>query len=191
MNVFHRWYCKSKGWARVMQQSVLPWALGDVDLGDNVLEIGPGPGVTTDWLRARVPHVTAVEIDHKLAQSLRKRLEGTNVTVLEGDATAMQFGDNTFSAAVCFTMLHHVPSAELQDRLLGEACRVLRPGGVFTGSDSTPTLMWNIYHVFDTRTPVDPDAFGSRLERAGFTEVKVQRPPGGRSGFSFSARKPR
>ncbi len=190
MNLFHRWYCRSKGWARVMNQYVLPWALGSVDLGDNVLEIGPGPGVTTDWLRTRVSHVTAIEIDHKLAQSLERRLEGTNVTVVEGDATKMQLPDNTFSAAVCFTMLHHVPSAELQDRLLGEACRVLRPGGVFTGSDSTPTLMWNIYHMFDTRTPVDPDTFGSRLERAGFTEVTVQRPPGGRSGFSFRARKP-
>ena len=190
MNLFHRWYCNSKRWAHTMQNYVLPWALGDVELGDNVLEIGPGPGVTTDWLRSRVPHVTAVEIDHKLAASLSKRLEGANVTVVEGDATALQFGENAFSAAVCFTMLHHVPSAELQDRLLAEACRVLRPGGVFTGSDSTPTLMWNLYHVFDTRTPVDPDTFGARLERAGFTEVMVQRPPGGRSGFSFRARKP-
>ena len=190
MNIFHRWYCKSKGWAREMQNYVLPWALGDVELGDNVLEIGPGPGVTTDWLRSRVPHVTAVEIDHKLATSLSKRLEGANVTVVEGDATALQFPDGSFSAAVCFTMLHHVPSPELQDRLLAEARRVLRPGGVFTGSDSTPTLMWNLYHVFDTRTPVDPDTFGARLERAGFTEVTVQRPPGGRSGFSFRARKP-
>ena len=190
MNLFHRWYCRSKGWARAMQDYILPWALGDLELGDNVLEIGPGPGVTTDWLRSRVPHVTAVEIDRKLATSLRKRLEGANVTVVEGDATALQFGESSFSSAVCFTMLHHVPSPELQDRLLAEACRVLRPGGVFTGSDSTPTLMWNIFHVFDTRTPVDPDTFGSRLERAGFTEVTVQRPPGGRSGFSFRARKP-
>ena len=190
MNLFHRWYCNSKGWAQAMEKYILPWALGSVELGDNVLEIGPGPGVTTDWLRSRVPHVTAVEIDHKLATSLSKRLEGANVTVVEGDATALQFGENTFSAAVCFTMLHHVPSPELQDRLLAEACRVLRPGGVFTGSDSTPTLMWNLYHVFDTRTPVDPDTFGARLERAGFREVTVQRPPGGRSGFSFRARKP-
>jgi ubiquinone/menaquinone biosynthesis C-methylase UbiE len=190
VNLFHRWYCNSKRWAEVMNKYVLPWALGDVELGDDVLEIGPGPGVTTDWLRSRVPRVTAVEIDPKLATSLSKRLTGTNVTVVEGDATALQLADGSFSAAVCFTMLHHVPSAELQDRLLAEACRVLRPGGVFTGSDSTPTLMWNLYHVFDTRTPVDPDTFGARLERAGFTEVSVQRPPGGRSGFSFRARKP-
>jgi ubiquinone/menaquinone biosynthesis C-methylase UbiE len=190
MNLFHRWYCNSKGWAAMMQNGMLPAILQGFEFGDNLIEIGPGPGVTTDWLRTRVPHMTAVEIDHKLATSLKQRLEGSNVTVVEGDATAMQLPDNTFSSAVCFTMLHHVPSPELQDKLLAEACRVLQPGGLFAGADSTPSLMWNIYHIFDTRTPVDPDAFAPRLERAGFTEVNVRRAPEGRSGFSFRARKP-
>jgi len=186
MNLFHRWYCRSQGWARSMEQ-YLPLMIQGVDLGDNVLEIGPGPGVITDLLRGRVPRLTSVEIDHALAESLKRRMDGSNVTVVEGDATAMELPDNTFSSAVCFTMLHHVPSAELQDRLLAEACRVLRPGAFLTGSDSTPSLRWNIYHVFDTRVPVDPDTFGARLDRAGFTGVDVRRFPG---GFSFRARKP-
>ena len=185
MNLVHRWYCRSDRWARAMRE-YLPRTLDALDLGDDVLEIGPGPGVTTDWLRTRVPRVTAVEIDHALAQSLRQRMDGTNVTVEEGDATQMPFADGTFSAAVCFTMLHHVPSAELQDKLLREACRVLRPGALFAGSDSTPSLMWNIFHVFDTCVPVDPDTFGARLERAGFADPEVRRFPG---GFSFRARK--
>lgn len=188
MNLFHRWYCRSRGWADLMQQRIVPWVLKDIDLGDNVLEIGPGPGVVTDWLRTRVPRVTSVEIDHALAESLKRRMDGTNVTVVEGDATAMQFADSSFSSAVCFTMLHHVPSPQLQDKLLAEACRVLRPGAYLAGSDSTPSLMWNIYHLFDTRTPVDPDTFGSRLERAGFAEIDVQTNP--RGGFTFRARKP-
>lgn len=187
MNLFHRRYCRSDRWARLMQDRVLPWALEGLDLGDDVLEIGPGPGVTTDWLRSRVPHITAIEIDHKLATSLRQRLEGTNVTVVEGDGTALQLPDATFSAAVCFTMLHHVPSGELQDRLLAEACRVLRPGGIFAGFDSTPNLAWNLAHLFDTRVPVDPSTFNQRLQAAGFVDAKVV---SGRSGFSFRARKP-
>ena len=186
MNIFHRWYCNSKGWAEAMQL-YLPRMLGDVDLGDDVLEVGPGPGVTTDILRARVTHVTAVEIDHKLAYSLQQRLEGTNVTVIEGDATAMELPNDRFSGAVSFTMLHHVPSAELQDRLLSEVNRVLRPGAPFIGSDSTPSLRWNIYHLFDTRVPMDPDGVVGRLERAGFVESSVYRYPG---GFGFRARKP-
>ena len=186
MNLFHRWYCRSGGWARSMEQ-YLPYMVQGVDLGDNVLEIGPGPGVITDLLRSRVPHLTSIEVDHRLAESLKRRMDGANVTVVEGDATAMDFADNTFSSAVCFTMLHHVPSTELQDRLLSEACRVLRPGAVLTGSDSTPSLRWNLFHLFDTRVPADPDTFAARLDRAGFIDIDVGRFPG---GFSFRARKP-
>ena len=67
-------------------------------------------------------------------------MDGTNVTVVAGDATSMPFPDGSFSGAVCFTMLHHVPSAELQDRLLTETYRVLRPGGEWF--ISTPNLAY-------------------------------------------------
>lgn len=187
MNLIHRWYCKSDGWARIVTEHMMPGVIGDRDLGDNVLEIGPGPGRTTDWLRARVPALTAIEIDHKLAEALRERLAGSNVTVVEGDATKMPFPDDSFSAAVSFTMLHHVPSQELQDALLAEACRVLRPGGVFTGSDSTPSLRWRLFHVLDTCVPVDPAGFSVRLQRASFGAVKVGPSP---NSFWFSAVKP-
>ncbi len=173
MNRIHRWYCNSKGWKEGLQRYIVPGAVGDADLGDNVLEIGPGPGLATDWLMTRVPKLTAIEIDHKLAESLKQRMDGTNVTAVEGDGTDMPFPDASFSAAVCFTMLHHVPSAELQDRLLAQTCRVLRPGAVFLGSDSTPSFRWRVYHILDTCVPVHPPEFGARLEAAGFRDVNV------------------
>jgi ubiquinone/menaquinone biosynthesis C-methylase UbiE len=154
---------------------MMPWVLGAMSLGADALEIGPGPGVTTDWLRERVPSLTCIEIDSKLADSLKERLDGSNVTVVEGDATAMPFPDGAFDTAVCFTMLHHVPSRALQDRLLAEAYRVLKPGGVFTGSDSTPSLRWRLFHLFDTCVPVEPDTFVSRLEAVGFVDCDIER----------------
>lgn len=187
MNLFHRWYCGSKQWARQVQEVGLPRLLDGVDLGDDVLEIGPGPGVTTDWLRTRIPRLTAVEIDTKLATKLKARMAGTNVTVVEGDGTRMSFPDGSFSGALSLTMLHHVPTAELQDRLFAEARRVLRPGGVFTGFDSTPSLRWYVYHVFDTCVPVDPATLPDRLESAGFVDVNVFTFPG---GVSFRAHAP-
>ena len=188
MNIYHRWCCASKGWRETVHRYMMPSVVGDKPLGDDVLEIGPGPGVTTDWLRERVPHLTSIEIDRKLAASLTSRLAATNVTVVDGDATDMPFPDASFSGAVSLTMLHHVPSAELQDRLLAETCRVLRRGSLFIGGDSTPTFRWNLAHVFDTRVPVDPDTLGQRLERAGFTDAKVRKGEG--PYFSFVARKP-
>jgi ubiquinone/menaquinone biosynthesis C-methylase UbiE len=84
-------------------------------------------------------------------------------------------------------MLHHVPSPALQDQLLAEACRVLKPGGVIAGVDSVPSLMWHIYHVFDTKVPVPPHTLALRLQRAGFVDAKVDTAKG---GFRFRARKP-
>jgi 16S rRNA A1518/A1519 N6-dimethyltransferase RsmA/KsgA/DIM1 with predicted DNA glycosylase/AP lyase activity len=82
-------FCASPEWRQMVEEIVLPAALRDLDLGDDVVEIGPGPGFTTDVLRTRVEHLTAVEIDPVLAEPLRERLAGTNVDVIEGDATSL------------------------------------------------------------------------------------------------------
>ena len=187
MNRFHRWYCRTGHWRHVVHDELLPWALSGVDLGHHAVEIGPGPGLTTDVLAARVPHLTVVEIDPDLAAGLRNRLTGTNVTVEQGDGTALPFPDGTFSGAVSFTMLHHVPSVELQDRLLREVRRVLAPGAMFAGTDSRPSLLFRLAHLGDTMVLVDPDGFAERLEVAGFTAVEVG---AGRSAFRFRAQAP-
>ena len=185
MDIYHRWYCNSRGWAKRMHGEYLPGVLRGIDLGNDVLEIGPGPGVVTDWLRTRVARLTSIEVDRRLASSLERRVAGSNVTVIHGDASAMHLADASFDTVVSFTMLHHVPS-QRQDALLAEACRVLRPSGSFAGMDSTPSFRWNLYHLFDDRYPVDPSTFGQRLEAAGFVGARV-RVAG--SGFSWRARK--
>jgi len=96
-----------------------PWALDGVDPGEDVLELGPG--LITDVLPQRTARLTAIEIDPRLASSLRERMRNTNVEVVEADATAMPFADGSFFAVLSFTMVRHVPSATVQDRLLAEA----------------------------------------------------------------------
>ena len=87
----------------------------------------------------------------------------------------MPFGDGSFSSAVCFTMLHHVPSPEAQDRLFGEVHRVLRPGGTFTGTDSTGRGPgFALLHIGDTKVVLDPDSLPHRLSTAGFGEATVR-----------------
>jgi len=184
MNALHGWYCRSGHWRRTVEGRLLPWALAGADLGADVLEIGPGPGLTTDVLATRVPRLTALEIDAALATALRRR-QGA-VRVVEGDATAMPFPDASFSGAVSFTMLHHVPTAAAQDRLLEEVRRVLRPGGTFAGSDSTTSLLFRLAHFRDTMQLVDPGGFAARLGRAGFRDAEVRVAKG---AFRFRARR--
>lgn len=173
MNLLHRWLCRSAYWRAKVEAQILPWALDGVALHGSVLEIGPGPGVTTELLRERLDRLTCVEIDRRLAASLARRMAASRVTVLCEDATRLSAVDATFDAAVCFTMLHHVPSAALQDRLLQEVARVLRPGAVFAGTDSLYSRLFGLLHIGDTMVLVDPERLPDRLRRAGFTDVHV------------------
>ena len=61
--------------------------LADLQPDDVVLEIGPGEGVLTRYLAARVAHVHAVEIDESLAPHLEGI--GDNVDVRFGDAVRL------------------------------------------------------------------------------------------------------
>jgi SAM-dependent methyltransferase len=187
MNESHLQFLASPEWAQMLQTDLLPWLDGVASLGDDVLEIGPGPGLTTDLLRQRAARVTAVEVDAGLAAALAQRLSGTNVGIIHGDGTRTGLPTDRFSGATCFSVLHHMPAAELQDRLLAELCRVLRPGGAFVGTDSRDLDMIRTGHADDVFVPVDPDTLGARLEAAGFTGVALEV---GDYQIRFSATKP-
>jgi SAM-dependent methyltransferase len=173
MNLLHRWLCRSARWKSTVEHYIVPWVLEGVDIGQKALEVGPGPGITTDVLRTRVSSLTCVELDKAFADSLRHRTSGQNVTVMQGDATAMSFSDGSFDTVFSFTMLHHVSSVALQDRLLAEVARVLRPGGVFVGTDSLYSRLFGLMHLFDKMVVVDPNTFPERLRRAGFINIGV------------------
>jgi len=173
MNKSHLEFLASPEWAAMLQADLLPWLSTAADLGDDVLEVGPGPGRTTEILVSMAPRLTAVEVDPALAASLAERLGGPTLEVLQADATELPLPDDRFSAALSFTMLHHVPSAAGQDQLFAEVARVLRPGGVFAGTDSLASPELAELHVDDTYVPIDPAGLDARLEQAGFADVRV------------------
>lgn len=187
MNEAHLELCASDEWAETVRTWVIPGTLEGLDLGDDVVEIGPGPGRTTELLRHLVPRLTAVEVDADLADALAARLGGGNVEVVHADARALPLPDGRFSAALCFTMLHHVPSPADQDRLLAEMARVLRPGAWLAGQDSRDSPEWRELHVGDVCVPVDPDTLPGRLKEVGFTDIDVRV---NEFAVTFRARKP-
>jgi len=186
MNRIHNLICSSGRWGARVEQELIPWGLRDVELGDRVLEVGPGFGATTQVLAPRLERLDVLELDPGYVERLRARL-GPGVTVTQGDATQMPYTDGEFSGVVCFTMLHHIPSRELQDRAFAEIARVLRPGGVFAGTDSLGTgWLFKLIHIGDTLTAIDPDGMPERLARAGLVDAQVSR---SNRSFRFRARK--
>ena len=70
---------------RAVLQDIVEAAELSVD--DDVLEVGPGPGVLTAQLAERVRSVTAVEIDQRMIAVLRDTLSAhDNVTIVRADA---------------------------------------------------------------------------------------------------------
>jgi SAM-dependent methyltransferase len=189
VNEGHEQFCASDEWRAELRERILPAIIGETELGSDLLEIGPGYGATTDYLRDQAMRVTAVEIHPELAARLVDRYAGTNVDVCCGDATATDFDGNRFSAVTSFFMLHHVPTVELQDRLFAEVARVLQPGGVFIAADSLASEGLRAFHHDDVYQPIDPETLGDRLDAAGLVEVDVHVYED--KGWNACARKPR
>jgi ubiquinone/menaquinone biosynthesis C-methylase UbiE len=173
MNENHARVCTSPEWAQYIQTTVLPALTRDIDLGGRMLEIGPGPGAATEWLRTRVAALAAIEVDEAAAAQLTERYAGANVEIVTGSADRLSYPAESFDSVGCFTMLHHVPTLALQNKILAEALRVLRPGGVLIGSDSLASSDLHHFHADDTYNPVDPASLLSRLQTVGFGSMTV------------------
>jgi ubiquinone/menaquinone biosynthesis C-methylase UbiE len=177
--------CSTPEWAEFMESEVLEPVTAGQELGDEMLELGPGPGAATRWLRHRVKRLVALELDPDAAERLQDELGDTKVTVRIGDSTSVPFPEESFDSVACFTMLHHIPTAREQFRTLCEAFRVLRSGGVLVGADSLASQGLHEFHEGDTYNPIDPARLFVFLQAAGFGHVMVS----AGEGLLFTARK--
>lgn len=127
------------------QRAMLHAYLVDIEFPPEatVLEIGCATGAVTRTL-ARWPSVArAIGIDPSEVFIARARELGSDIPNLSferGDGRALRFDSGSIQVIVLHTTLCHVPEPE---RLLGEARRVLQPGGwlaVFDGDYATTTV---------------------------------------------------
>lgn len=179
MNAFERWYCGSALWRYLTRRELLPWMLQGSALGEHVLELGAGAGPATMELARRAPRVTSLEYDHTSAQTLYTRVNSSNVSVIRGDASALPFSDASFSSAIAILMLHHLKSAEMQNRAFSEVHRVLRPGGVFLAFDIPNGWIHRVAHIKSTFVPLDPTTAIQRLRAAEFEQITIDSRSGG------------
>ena len=96
--------------------------------GKRILEVGVGAG--TDFVRfARAGAIaTGVDLTHHGVELTRQRLalEGLEADVLEADAEALPFEEDTFDFVYSWGVVHHTEHPEEAAR---EILRVTRPGG--------------------------------------------------------------
>jgi ubiquinone/menaquinone biosynthesis C-methylase UbiE len=97
-------------------------------LRGRVVEVGAGNGLNFEHYPPEVAEVVAVEPEPYLREKAAERaaVGAVPVRVVDGDAEALPLGDGEADAVVTSLVLCSVPD---QARALGEARRVLRPGG--------------------------------------------------------------
>ncbi len=106
-----------------------------IELGaqGRMLDLGCGPGHIPPLIAARIEEARIVGLDAAgtmLEIAERRRLESPHADRIEyrlADAKTLPFGDSEFDCVMSNTVLHHIPDPL---PFLGEAARVLKPGGV-------------------------------------------------------------
>lgn len=100
--------------------------LGFIRAG-RVLDVGAGDGAIAALLAPRAESYTLLDKSERMIEAARRRLASQcNVQFKVADMLELPFGDASFDQALLFNTLQY---AETPGRALGEAARVLAPGG--------------------------------------------------------------
>ena len=102
-----------------------------IEPGARVLELGVGTGLSLDAYPSHC-QVTGIDLAPDMlerAQDKVNRNGWRHVTLEQGDALALKCPDNSFDCVMAFHVVSVVPDPK---RMVAEACRVCRPGGLLT-----------------------------------------------------------
>lgn len=112
--------------------------------GKKVLEIGVGQGTDLMQFAKGGAECYGVDItDNHLALTQKNfELRNNKVDLRKADATQLPFPDNYFDCVYSFGVMHHIPEIE---KVVAEAYRVLKPGGVMM---IALYYKWSAFHIF-------------------------------------------
>jgi ubiquinone/menaquinone biosynthesis C-methylase UbiE len=164
---------KRKGHMKRVACAAISAALGKE--GARVLDVGCGPGILAIRLAKYGYEMTGLDIDAQALQRAKENaeIEGVEVEFREGDGSSLPWPDEAFDGVASLHLLHE---AKDPGRVLKEAHRVLKPGGIlamvdFRRSLAVFAIFWVGLVKFLTR---------GRLHRlaqeAGFVDIDISRP---------------
>ena len=157
---------------RQMSKQIIEGVAAYVQLpeGGRGLDVGCGSGALTIACAKRNPKATFVGVDRwgKEYASFNKplcqrnaRAEGVkNVTFLRGDATHLDFPDESFDAVVSNYVYHNIPGH--RQAYLLETLRVLKKGGTFA-----------LHDIFSHSKYGDMQSFVQKLRTMGYERVEL------------------
>ena len=157
---------------RQMSRKIIEGIAGYVKLPDDGkgLDVGCGSGALAIACAKRNPAAAFIGIDRwgkeyasfnkPLCESNAKAEGVSNVSFQRGDATHLDFPDESFDAVVSNYVYHNIPG-DRQAYLL-ETLRVLKKGGMFA-----------IHDIFSKSRYGDMQAFVKKLKDMGYADVRL------------------
>lgn len=92
------------------------------------IDLGCGPGRITAFLTGLGLDATGLDLSPEMIAQASQLYSDLSFTT--GSMTCLPYPENSFSGALAWYSLIHIPDDRL-DRVIAEAARVLRPGGYF------------------------------------------------------------
>jgi cyclopropane fatty-acyl-phospholipid synthase-like methyltransferase len=142
---------------------------------DDLLEVACGSGVFLTQQAGHVRHVAGVDLSRIQVDLARRRLAARiaadTAEIVLGDAAALPWREDSFSAVVCMEAFMAFPDP---DRVLAEMFRVLRPGGraLLHIGDAVPPGTTTHRDPGGMWVWSEPDVT-DMVQRAGFSEVTI------------------
>jgi ubiquinone/menaquinone biosynthesis C-methylase UbiE len=131
--------------------------------GGIMLDVGCADGRSCFSFLNRGTTIVGFDISRSLVRQAIERAAAAgaqaSTTFFVGDASALPFRDNTFDHVVIYGVLHHVPDPAATCR---EAHRVLKPGGVYFGSENNVTVFRGIFDLLMKLRPMWKEAAGEQ-----------------------------
>ncbi len=161
-----------------------PVAIADLRPGEVVLDLGSGGGIDVLLSARRVgPTGKAYGLDMtdemlELARENQRKAGVTNVEFLKGEMEEMPLPDDTVDVIISNCVVNLSPD---KDKVLAEACRVLKPGGRLAIADivargDVPEELRRSLEAWAgcVAGALEEGEYRNKLESAGFTDIEIE-----------------
>jgi len=137
--------------------------------GQRVLEVGVGTGTNLNYIDKSV-HITGVDPAGAMLRRCRKRARmlGIDAVLFCQEAESLPFDNEQFDRVLCVNVLMYSRSP---DRIIEEALRVLKPGGLFVVAVKQGWFS-NNRHLLDTKSE---GTAVLKCKQVGSTQITVVR----------------